>query len=121
MIFALNTTYLKTGIEQSIYNKCHHNVIHGKLNFDIPLPLPYYRKLWDYKKASTEAIQRVISAFNRDMAFQNKDINDKIKILNETLLNIFNNFIHNKISKFDYKKLDEQGDYITLEEKIETY
>ena len=38
------------------------------------------------------------------MAFQNKDINDKIKILNETLLSIFNNFIPNKISKFDYKK-----------------
>ena len=33
-----------------------------------------------------------------------KDINEKIKILNETLLNIFNNFIPNKISKFDYKK-----------------
>ena len=113
MIFALNTTYLKTGIEQSIYNKCHH-VIHGKLNFDIPLPLPYYRKLWDYKKASTEAIQRVISAFNRDMAFQNKDINDKIKILNETLLNIFNNFIPNKISKFDYKKPVWMNKEITL-------
>ena len=27
-----------------------------------------------------------------------------IKILNEILLNIFNNFIPNKISKFDYKK-----------------
>ena len=37
------------------------------------------------------------------MAFQNKDINDKIKILNETLLNIFDNFILNKISRFDYK------------------
>ena len=38
------------------------------------------------------------------MAFQNKDINGKIKILNETLLNIFNDFTPNKISKFDYKK-----------------
>ena len=45
-----------------------------------------------------------ISAFNWDMAFQNKDTNDKSKILNETLVNIFNNFILNKISKFDYKK-----------------
>ena len=43
------------------------------------------------------AIQRAISAFNWDMAFQNKDIDDKIKILNETLLNIFNYFIPNKI------------------------
>ena len=48
------------------------------------------------------------------MAFQNKDINDKIKILNETLLNIFNNFIPNKISKFDYKKLVWMNKEITL-------
>ena len=84
MIFASNTTYLNIGIEQSIYDKCHHNIIYGKLNFDIPLPPPYYRKLWDYKKANTEATQRAISAFNWDTAFQNKDINDKIKILSET-------------------------------------
>ena len=114
MIFASNTTYLNTGIEQSIYDKCHHDIIYGKLNFDIPLPPPYYRKFWDYKKANTEAIQRAISAFNWDKAFQNKDINDKIKILNETLLNIFNNFISNKISKFDYKKPVWMNKGITL-------
>ena len=45
------------------------------------LPL-YYRKIWDYKKVNTELIQRAISAFNWDMAFQNKDINDKTKVLN---------------------------------------
>ena len=104
LIFASNTTYLNTGIEQSVYDKCRHSTIYGKLNFDIPLPAPYYRKLWDYKKANTEAIQRAISAFNWDMAFQNKDINNKTKILNGTLLNIFNNFIPNKISKFDHEK-----------------
>ena len=76
------------------------------------LPPPYYRKLWDYKK--TEAIQRAISAFNCDMAFQNKDIMDKIKILSDTLLNTFNNFISNKISKFDYKKLVWMNKEITL-------
>ena len=100
LIFASNMT-LTTGIEQSVYDKCHHNIIYGKLNFDIPLLPPYYRKIWDYKKVNTEAIQRAISVFNWDIAFQNKDINEKIKILNETLLNIFNNFIPNKVSKFD--------------------
>ena len=38
----------------------------------------------------------------------------KIKILNETLLNIFNNFIHNEISKFDYKKLVWMNKEMTL-------
>ena len=38
----------------------------------------------------------------------------KMKILNETLLNIFNNFILNKISKFDYKKPVWMNKEITL-------
>ena len=42
LIFGSNTTYLNAGIEQSIYDKCHHNSIYGKLNFDIPLPPPYF-------------------------------------------------------------------------------
>ena len=50
LIFALNTTYLNTGTEQSIYDKCQDNIIHGKLNFNVPLPTPYYRKLLYYKK-----------------------------------------------------------------------
>ena len=114
LIFALKTTYLTTGIEQSVYDKCHHIIIYGKLNFDIPLPPSYYRKICDYKKANTEAIQRPISVFNRNMAFQNKDIHEKIKILNEALLNIFNNFIPNKISKLDFKKPVWMNKEITL-------
>ena len=77
--------------------------IYRKLSFDIPSPPP--RKIWDYQKVNIEATQRAISAINWDMAFQNKDINGKIKTLYETLLNIFKNFIPNKISKFEYKKL----------------
>ena len=111
-IFASSTTYLTTGIDQSIYDKCHHNIIYRKFNFDIALPPP--RKIWDYQKANIKPIQRAISVFNWDMAFQNKDINEKIKILNETLLNIFKNFIPNKISKSDYKKLVWMNIEITL-------
>ena len=48
------------------------------------------------------------------MGFQNNDSNDKIKILNETLLNIFNNFIPNKVFKFDYKKPVWMNKEITL-------
>ena len=48
------------------------------------------------------------------MALQNKDINKKIKIMNETSLNIFNNFIPNKISKFDYNKLVWINKEVTL-------
>ena len=36
LIFVPDTTYLTTGIEQSIYHKCRYNIINGKLNFNIP-------------------------------------------------------------------------------------
>ena len=71
--------------ESSISTYLHHHLITGKYGI--------------IKKQTKEAI----SGFNWDMAFQNKDTNEKNKILNETLLNIFNNFISNKISSFDYK------------------
>ena len=58
--FFLNTSCLTTGMEQSIYDKYHHNIICEKLNFDIPLPPFYYKKTWDYIMANTEDIQRSI-------------------------------------------------------------
>lgn len=59
LIFASNTSYVTTGIKHSIWDKCHH-IIYGKLDFDIHIPPSYYRKIWEYKKTNTEAIQTAI-------------------------------------------------------------
>ena len=68
----------------------------------MPLPPPYNRKTWDFKMAKVEGIHRAI--FHWALAFQNKYINKKTKKLTETVLNIFNNFIPDRISKLDYEK-----------------
>ena len=40
LIFSSNVNLTKNcGVEQSLYEKCHFNVIYGTLNFNIPLPL----------------------------------------------------------------------------------
>ena len=54
-IFSSNMSYSTTGMEQLIYDKCHQ--MYGKLNFNIPLPTPYYRKIWNYKMASIAGIR----------------------------------------------------------------
>ena len=41
--------------------------------------------------------------FEWTRAFQNRNCNEKCKILLETLLNIFHNFIPHKIKKFNYE------------------
>ena len=35
------------GIEKTIHEKCHHGIIYGTLNFNVPLPPPYCREIWD--------------------------------------------------------------------------
>ena len=79
LLFSSNMNYLTTEVEQSIYDKCHHNFIYGKLNFDIPLPPPYYRKLWDYKKANIEGIKRAVSIFDWALTFKIRILMKKLK------------------------------------------
>ena len=40
LIFSSNVNLTENcGIEQSLYKSCHHSIIYGTLNFNIPLPL----------------------------------------------------------------------------------
>ena len=34
------------------FDKCHYDIIFGKVSFKAPLPRRYTRKKWNYKKAN---------------------------------------------------------------------
>ena len=123
LIFSSNTSFVKNcGSELPIYEKCHHNIIYETLNFNVPLPPPYYRDSGDYKHANTESIQKTISNFDWSKAFYHRSVNEKCKILTEILLNVFKDLIPNKNQKFDYKTPDWMNRSITLSlKKIKSY
>ena len=60
------------GIVNTINEKCHHDIIYGTFNLNVPLRPPYYREVCDYKHANTENIQKAISMFDSHKAFKNK-------------------------------------------------
>ena len=65
LIFTSNPSILvDSWIEKSLSNSCHHDFIYGKINFRVPLPLPYFRTIWDYKSADASSIQHAIENFN---------------------------------------------------------
>ena len=90
-------------IDHSLFQTCHHNLIFGKINAKILVPPAYSRDAWDYKNENTEGIQQSISRFNWKKAFENLSFNEKVNFLNATLLNIFRNYIPNKIVKCSYR------------------
>ena len=80
LIFSTNTNLVtNSGVEQSLYKTCHHEIIYGEVNFKIPLPPPYYREIWDYKKADVENIQKTLYVVNWCRAFADKNINEKCR------------------------------------------
>ena len=71
------------GIDHSLFQTCHHNLISGKFNPKIPVPLAYSREVWDYKNANAEGIQQSISRFNWKKAFENLLIDEKVHLLTQ--------------------------------------
>ena len=94
----------KYGVDASIFDKCHHNIIYGKSDIRVPLPPKYVREVWDYSKADVQNIKKSIKEFNWGKTLESLSIDSKVDLLNETLLNIFRNYIPNKKIKCNYRQ-----------------
>ena len=105
LLFCTNQNTISShGVDVSIFDKCHHNIIFGKVNIRIPLSPVYIREIWNYSQENVENIKYAISNFYRSKAFEKLSAYGKVKNLNETLLNIFRNYIPNKKIKCDYRQ-----------------
>ena len=62
---------------------------------------PYKRHVWNYAKANVNGINKAISLFNWQVSFTNLPINEQVNLFNSKLMNIFSNFILNKIETFN--------------------
>ena len=92
------------GTDVSICNKCHHNIIFGKVNIGVPLPPVCICEVWNYSQTNMENIKYAISNFSRSKAFENLSVDWKVEHLSKTSLNIFQNYIPNKKIKCDYRQ-----------------
>ena len=70
LIFCTNQSLISNhGVDASIFDKCHHNIIYGKINIRVSLPPTYVSEVWDYKKANIENIKKTVSNFEWNKAF----------------------------------------------------
>ena len=95
------------GVDVSTFDKCHYNIIFGKINISVPFPPVYVGEVWAYsmwKCANVENIKKAISYFNWSIALENLSVDERVEQLNESLLDIFRNYISNKKIKCDYRQ-----------------
>ena len=57
LIFCTNQNLISNYVvDVSIFQKCHHNNIYGKIDIRVALPPVCVREVWDYNKANVENI-----------------------------------------------------------------
>ena len=69
LIFTSNPSVISaSGVELSLSEKCHRNLISGKINFNVPLPPPYICEVCDYN-AKVENVQQSVSIIDWNFIF----------------------------------------------------
>ena len=85
---------LRSGTRPSLDSFSHHQIIHCKVNFRIPPPPSYKRKVWHFNRANVNAIKKSMTNFPwLQHLFLNRDPNWQVKTFTDTILNIMANFV----------------------------
>ena len=77
--------------------------LYAKLSLKIHVPPSYKREVWHYNRAQVDLIKRSIVNFDWDKAFWSLSVNEQVGLLENTLLNIFRNFIPHESIKVKHK------------------
>ena len=72
------------------------------MNFRIPPPLPFGRKIWHFKRANSAAIKRSMTSFawRQHLNINTNPPNLQVKPFIDTFLKIMSNFIPNETKRF---------------------
>ena len=93
--------FVNKGVIPSPDPVCKHQIIHGKINFNVPCPPPYKRKVWKYHLADINIIKHEIHTLDWESKLANCPPDDSVKIFSENILQIMENHIPNKVIKVD--------------------
>ena len=70
------------GVDASVFDKCHHNIIFGKVNIRVPPSPVNIRELRNYSQPDVENTKYAVSNLNWIKAFENLPVDGKVKHLN---------------------------------------
>ena len=102
---------INSRIKPSLDENCHHQITYVKFNLQIIYPPPYQKLVWDYRNANASSIQKALNMIDWITLFSNTNVEKQVNILNDTLFNIFSNFVKSKaITINDRSTMDKWRD-----------
>ena len=113
----------ESGVLPSLLPQCHHGITFAKINFNVKLPPPYKRSMWDYKNADVTNIRRSLSSVNWERSIRHKNVNNQVEFLTNSIESVFSNFCPNRIIECRHKDTPWMTNEIKqkLKEKTKIY
>ena len=122
LIFTDKSNYvIDCDTHPSLHKNCHHQITFCKLNLKVEYPPTYQCLAWNFKKPNNDASKRAIELVNCNSLLSHKNVHEQNVIFNQTLMNIFSNYIPNKLITIDDKDPPWMNDYIKrkiMEKKV---
>ena len=98
LIFTMETNFITdSGVLPSLFPRCHHQLIFTKVSFTTLFPPAYKQRIWYFSKANVNAIRQAVNCVDWDRAFNGLNIDERVKFVTEFVLNVFYNFVPNKL------------------------
>ena len=94
---------VNSGVHASLHPNFHHQIVHSSFSHNISYPPPYQCLVWHYKKADSKSIRKALDSVNWERLLDQLDINAQVPAFNETILNVFWNYVPNKYIAIDNK------------------
>ena len=92
---------VESGTHSSFHSNCDHQVIHCKINLQVQYPPPYQRHIWNFAKPKKEATLSALKNADRNHLLTNKTVHQQVNLLNDIILNVFENSVSNKFITCD--------------------
>ena len=91
-----NKSITEYRVHRFLHSNCHHQNVLCSFNLNICYPSPYQRQVLNYKKADSTNIRKGLDLVNWAKLFDQKDMNAQVSVLNETIWNVFQNYVSSK-------------------------
>ena len=70
LIFCTNLNVIsKHSVDVWTFDKCHHDIIYGKINNGVNFPPIYIHEVWNYRRTNVENSKKATSNFNWNKPF----------------------------------------------------
>ena len=102
LVFASQPSLVvELGVQSSLHQNCHHQLVFAVFNFKVVFPTPYEPEVWQLEKTNVNHITKAINGFQWGKTFQHININDMVHLFNRTIKNISRSFIQHEIITCD--------------------